>query len=298
MSILNYENPQQKRTWLRKQSFLIVGIGVATGALAIGSTLAANINLNSGAPVEFGQGVTLSTVCDENGFKVKPFSRFDKNRNIFVFSYLGITGVDLTPEGADLTIDPSGRTQASDALSHRGEYKNAEGRWTKTCDNKALTFKLFTKSENYRYLTENNDIDSQLFWAKSPDWNFYYNPSFRIWISNSEARTLGVANSAIDFSTPWSNNWMLSYFWPLVAAIGSDSEIRLHIWGGTNSMVPSDAVDVISVESEERYPAMDSVERSGYKSFYIWNNAWAQACGVEIPLATSYLASGDSNNCG
>lgn len=38
----------------KKTLRLVLGVGVLSGVLAIGSTFAADINLNSGDPIEFG----------------------------------------------------------------------------------------------------------------------------------------------------------------------------------------------------------------------------------------------------
>jgi hypothetical protein len=46
------------------------------GSVTFGTTLAANISLNSGGNVEFGQGVAATTACDEDGISVTPFSTF------------------------------------------------------------------------------------------------------------------------------------------------------------------------------------------------------------------------------
>jgi hypothetical protein len=42
----------------------------------LGSTLAANISLNSGATVEFGQGVAQTTACDSDGITLTPITSF------------------------------------------------------------------------------------------------------------------------------------------------------------------------------------------------------------------------------
>jgi hypothetical protein len=41
----------------------MIGIGAIAGVVALSSTLAASINLNDGAPVEFGQGIAQTTAC-------------------------------------------------------------------------------------------------------------------------------------------------------------------------------------------------------------------------------------------
>ena len=61
MSFLNFDSPDLESRGLKKSLKVIVGIGVFTGALAIGSTLAANINLNSGVATAATPAKPLST---------------------------------------------------------------------------------------------------------------------------------------------------------------------------------------------------------------------------------------------
>ena len=51
MSLFNFEDQVRKAPRNRKSLKLIVGIGALAGVIAIGSTLAANLNLNTGKPV-------------------------------------------------------------------------------------------------------------------------------------------------------------------------------------------------------------------------------------------------------
>ena len=62
---LNFDD--YKESPKRKKSLgVLIGIGAIIGVIALGSTLAANINLNTGNPVEFGQGVAQTTACDDS----------------------------------------------------------------------------------------------------------------------------------------------------------------------------------------------------------------------------------------
>jgi hypothetical protein len=95
MSFLNFDSPDLESRGLKKSLKVIVGIGVVTGALAIGSTLAANINLNSGAPVEFGQGFVATTACDDE-ITITPFSTFvnQVGEGSHLLSSIKISGID------------------------------------------------------------------------------------------------------------------------------------------------------------------------------------------------------------
>ena len=76
MPILEFESSAAKGPAPKKPLKLILGAGVLVGALALGSTLAASINLNGGDNVEFGQGFVATTACDSDGITVTPFSTF------------------------------------------------------------------------------------------------------------------------------------------------------------------------------------------------------------------------------
>ena len=62
MNSFNFERAR-KPAEKRKRLAGLLAICSAAGVIAIGSTLAANINLNTGHPVEFGQGVSQATAC-------------------------------------------------------------------------------------------------------------------------------------------------------------------------------------------------------------------------------------------
>ena len=65
--------------------------------LVVGSTFAANIGLNSGQRVEFGQGVSISTSCDKEVI-LTPKSRFvnSTGNGAFYFSGFTVSSIDAT----------------------------------------------------------------------------------------------------------------------------------------------------------------------------------------------------------
>ena len=66
MSTLNFEPTAPKRRWgsaNQKTLGVILGVAALAAAIAVGSTLAASITLNSGNSVEFGQGVAQTVSC-------------------------------------------------------------------------------------------------------------------------------------------------------------------------------------------------------------------------------------------
>ncbi len=78
---------------------LILVIGAMAGFVALSSTLAANIDINTGAPIEFGQGVAQTAACD-NAITVTPISTFvnGDSGGAFNFSGITLTGLDTTDQ--------------------------------------------------------------------------------------------------------------------------------------------------------------------------------------------------------
>jgi len=82
----------------RNRIKVAIGIGALAGVIALGSTLAASINLNSGTPVEFGQGIVQVTACDSN-IVVVPISKFvNGNPGDFLFSGIRLSDIDSTDQ--------------------------------------------------------------------------------------------------------------------------------------------------------------------------------------------------------
>jgi len=80
--------------------------------IVFGSTLAASINLNSGDPVEFGQGVAQTTACDGN-VVITPYSQFvnEENSGSFKLSAINISDIDLVAcSGKDFVIKAYGNS--------------------------------------------------------------------------------------------------------------------------------------------------------------------------------------------
>jgi hypothetical protein len=82
--------------------FLFFG---AIVVLILGNTLAANISLNSGGNVEFGQGVALTTACDDD-VTVTPYSTFvnEEGAGDFMFTSISVTGISEDCDGKIFTI--------------------------------------------------------------------------------------------------------------------------------------------------------------------------------------------------
>jgi len=76
----------------------IAGLATFAAFAVVGSTLAANLSLNSGGAIEFGQGVSVTSACDSNGITVTPSVRFVNaaNAGTFYLSTIALSGIDLT----------------------------------------------------------------------------------------------------------------------------------------------------------------------------------------------------------
>ena len=98
MSILNFNTPNKVPRSSRPLK-LILGIGALAGVIALGSTLASNIGLNSGAPIEFGQGVAQTTSCDHE-VTLAPISTFVNadGGGEFKFTGVALSGLDTTDQ--------------------------------------------------------------------------------------------------------------------------------------------------------------------------------------------------------
>jgi hypothetical protein len=110
----NSSNHQLKSKSNRKLIKTLLGVGALVGIVAVGSTLAASISLNSGSPVEFGQGVVQTSACDDS-ISINPTSAFanDSNGGSFALSSIIVSEIDSTSEhcyGKTFTIKGYGET--------------------------------------------------------------------------------------------------------------------------------------------------------------------------------------------
>ena len=96
MSLLNFEPSSPERTGKKRSLKVVFGVGAIAAVMALGSTFAANINLNDGGNVEFGQGVTRTVACDSDGITLTPYSTFINapGAGEHTFSSLKVSGID------------------------------------------------------------------------------------------------------------------------------------------------------------------------------------------------------------
>jgi len=115
MEILKFDGAPQKRTRQKKSSTkgLVAAAGFAAIAV-LGSTLAANISLNSGS-LEFGQGVAVTSACDENGITATPKAVFANSTGAgqFNFASISFTGIADLCTGKLFTVNAYGDSSAT-----------------------------------------------------------------------------------------------------------------------------------------------------------------------------------------
>ena len=63
MGVLRFDETSPKKRRATSKIFALMAVGLI---ISLGYTFASNISLNSGGPVEFGQGVAQSTACDNS----------------------------------------------------------------------------------------------------------------------------------------------------------------------------------------------------------------------------------------
>jgi hypothetical protein len=76
MEILKFDNAATPRRKKNNNLKSLAGLATVAAIAVLGSTLAANLSLNSGGAIEFGQGVSVTSACDDNGITVTPSVRF------------------------------------------------------------------------------------------------------------------------------------------------------------------------------------------------------------------------------
>lgn len=133
------ESPRKK-----KFSSILALLSLFVGAgFYVQTTLASNIALNTGAPVEFGQGVTQLTSCTgDSNLTLTPTSTFvnASSAGSFYFNSVTVSGIPATSKAYDFTINAFGNTDQAPLSIFNTNSKNAVIR------NSAGTFSLGTGS--------------------------------------------------------------------------------------------------------------------------------------------------------
>jgi len=129
------ESPRKK-----KFSSILALLALFVGAgFYVQTTLASNISLITGAPVEFGQGVTQTTSCTgSSNLTLTPNSTFvnASSAGSFYFNSVTVSGIPATSKTYDFTINAYGNTDQTPLSIFNTNSKNAVLR------NSAGTFSL------------------------------------------------------------------------------------------------------------------------------------------------------------
>ena len=115
MSDFYHDDPIEDEPVPKKKISSLLGLIalLAGGAFFVQTTLAANVSLNSGSPIEFGQGISLLTACSgANSITVTPQSSFinASGGGAYYFSSILVSGVPDSCQGYDFTFNVYGAT--------------------------------------------------------------------------------------------------------------------------------------------------------------------------------------------
>lgn len=108
---LEVETRGPKRT-LQK----LLALSAVAAVVVMGSTLAANINLGSSGPIEFGQGVLSTTACSGNtALTIVPKAEFTNTSGAGAFYFKSITVKDIPVgcQGSDFILNAYGDTSTA-----------------------------------------------------------------------------------------------------------------------------------------------------------------------------------------
>jgi len=143
MEILNLGGSQEPSARPSKKKFKVVlGIGLLAGVMGIGSTLAATVQINTGATVEFGQGVATTTACDSS-LTVTPGTTYVNDTQTsgstanFQMRSIVLSGLNIANKSTD------------------GLTEGCGGDW--------LILKAYTTSESYTAYTVSGSTQNSLY---------------------------------------------------------------------------------------------------------------------------------------
>lgn len=105
MTLLQFSSPKPEGSGAKRALKVLVSFGALIGVLALGSTLATEINLNSGISVEFGQGVTAATSCTGSDYlTITLYSSFSSADNVFSVSDISLSHIPESCLNKDFLI--------------------------------------------------------------------------------------------------------------------------------------------------------------------------------------------------
>jgi hypothetical protein len=113
----------------RKSTSILALLALFVGAgFYVQTTLASNVSLNNGAPVEFGQGVSQLTSCTGDSIlTLTPTSTFvnASSAGSFYFNSVTVSGIPATSRQYDFTINAYGNTDQAPLSIFNTNSKNA-----------------------------------------------------------------------------------------------------------------------------------------------------------------------------
>jgi hypothetical protein len=155
LSDFYYDDPVEEVSGTRRnfKGVLALILLVVAGGTYLQTTLAANVNLNSGGRVEFGQGVSMVAACSgANSLTVTPNSEFvnASGSGAHYLKTITVSGIPVGCNGDDFQISVYDST-TSTALPIFATNKSVVRIW-----NDAGTFKLGTGSVSGATITSNS----------------------------------------------------------------------------------------------------------------------------------------------
>ena len=258
---LNLE-PEKGRSIKGKKYKVALGFGSVVGLFGIGSTLAANISLNGGDNIEFGQGVANTAACDEDGFTITPITSYYGSAGVFKVDEVQITGLNLTPQGTGWDDSDNGEDYADQdaAIADRpGEYwDDEEGEWLRTCDGVVLDFKAYTDDEDYLNRTDTAytgaSLSQPIGWYQDEDDDTDNNyPGFAI-ILDTGSGGLDDSNYAIE--TYGNDGYTGSFDWDYVSEGINTDNASFSFWVyNDNDKTLAGSISKITVQSMATFPS-------------------------------------------
>jgi len=109
-------------------SFVALLLLIVSGSYFVQATLAANISLNAGGPVEFGQGVSATVACSgATNLTVTPNSTFVNvsGGGAHYFSSVTVSNIPVNCHGKDFTINAYGNSDSAPLALFNSTTKNA-----------------------------------------------------------------------------------------------------------------------------------------------------------------------------
>ena len=121
---INLSPVQGKRKFSSILAFLLLLVG---GTYLVQTTLAANISLNTGSPIEFGQGVTATAACSgATNLTITPNSTFSNVSagGAHYLSSITVSNIPSECEGEDFTLNAYGNSDSTALALFNSASKN------------------------------------------------------------------------------------------------------------------------------------------------------------------------------